>query len=134
MPTLTGQTIAEAQGAVSALLDRTLAGSELDSTEYVALRVANTRKVDDLTRFLAGQRQLRLDEDRAVALVGNLRKRGLLCEDAITPAGMQLFERATERVAATTAELYDAMDEDDLATTQRVLTAVITRAKTLAGS
>jgi hypothetical protein len=134
VPTLTGQTIAEAQGAVSALLDRTLAGSELDSTEYVALRVANTRKVDDLARFLTGQRQLRLDEDRAVALVGNLRKRGLLCEDAITPAGMQLFERATERVAATTAELYDAMDEDDLATTQRVLTAVITRAKTLAGS
>jgi hypothetical protein len=134
VPTLTGQTIAEAQGAVSALLDRVLAGSGLDSNEYVALRVADTRRVDDLAGFLAGQRQLRLDRDAATALVENLRRRGLLCEDSITPAGTQVFRRAVELVGKATAELYGAMDEDDLATTQRVLTEVITRAKTLAGS
>jgi hypothetical protein len=56
VPTLTGQTIAEAQGAVRALLDRTLAGSGLTSNEYVALRVATARRVDDLAGFLAGHR------------------------------------------------------------------------------
>ncbi|MFI5895322.1 MarR family winged helix-turn-helix transcriptional regulator [Actinoplanes sp. NPDC051513] len=132
---MTGQTIAEAQGAVRALLDRTLAGSGLTSNEYVALRVADARRVDDLAGFLAGQRQLNLDQVAAGALVTGLQRRGLLCEGAITPAGMELFERVNARVAATTAQLYEALNEDDLATTQRVLTEVINRAQTIsAGS
>ena len=128
MPTLTGQTIAEAQGAVRALLDRTLAGSELTSNEFVALRVATVRRVDDLAGFLAGQPQLDLDAAGAAALVRGLRTRGLLVEDAITPAGAELFQRITGRVAATTTQLYAGMDENDLATAHRVLTAVIARA------
>ncbi|HEX5204348.1 MarR family winged helix-turn-helix transcriptional regulator [Paractinoplanes rhizophilus] len=131
MPTLTGQTIAEAQGAVRALLDRTLAGSGLTSNEYVALRVADARRVDDLAGFLAGQRQLGLGPAGAAELVDGLRKRGLLCEDAITPAGTELFAQVDARVNATTARLYDAMDADDLATAQRVLTDVIARAAEL---
>ncbi|WP_433371278.1 MarR family winged helix-turn-helix transcriptional regulator [Actinoplanes sp. CA-142083] len=126
---MTGQTIAEAQGAVRALLDRTLAGSGLTSNEYVALRVADARRVGDLAGFLAGQRQLGLDPAGATELVEGLHKRGLLCEGSITPAGMALFAEVNARVNATTARLYDAMDEDDLATTQRVLTDVIARAE-----
>ena len=136
VPTLTGQTIAEAQGAVRALLDRTLAGSGLTSNEYVALRVADARPMDDLAGFLAGQPQLGLDPAGATTLVAGLQKRGLLCEGSITPAGMQLFTQVSAQVAETTAKLYDAMDEGDLATTQRVLTDVIARAGelTAAGS
>jgi hypothetical protein len=132
---LTGQTIAEAQGAVRALLDSTLAGSGLTSNEYVALRVADARRVDDLAGFLAGQRQLGLDPAGATELVAGLQKRGLLCEGSITPTGMELFKTVTAQVSVTTARLYDAMDEDDLATAQRVLTEVIARAEALsAGS
>jgi hypothetical protein len=134
MPTLTGQTIAEAQGAVRALLDRTLSGSELTSNEFVALRVATARRVDDLAEFLAGQPQLDLDRAAAAALVRGLRTRGLLVEDAITPAGAELFGRITERVAETTRALYAGMAEDDLATAQRVLTAVIERAGELSSA
>jgi hypothetical protein len=128
MPALTGQTIAEAQGAVRALLDQTLAGSGLSSNEYVALRVAGARRVADLAEFLAGQPQLSLDRGQAAALVQGLRRRGLLVADAITPAGAELFERVTRQVAATTEQLYAGMDEDELATASRVLTAVIERA------
>ena len=129
MATLTGQTIAEAQGAVRGLLDRTLAGSGMTSNEYVALRVAIARRAgDDLPRFLAGQPQLGLDAAGAADLVEGLRKRGLLVENAITPAGAELYERVAGRVADATTRLYDGMDADDLATTQRVLTEVIARA------
>ena len=134
MTTLTGQTIAEAQGAVRALLDRTLAGSGLTSNEYVALRVATARRVDDLAGFLAGQPQLGLDQGQAVALVRGLQMRGLLVEGAITPAGAELFERITGDVAATTERLYAGMDEDELATAHRVLTAVIARAGELSSA
>ncbi|MFF5295557.1 hypothetical protein [Paractinoplanes globisporus] len=128
MPTLTGQTIAEAQGAVRALLDRTLAGSGLDSNEYVALRVAIARRADDLAGFLASQPQLNLDADAAAALVRGLQMRGLLVEGAITPAGTELYQRVAEQVAETTTRLYAGMDENDLAAAHRVLTEVITRA------
>ena len=134
MPTLTGQTIAEAQGAVRALLDRTLAGSGLTSNEYVALRVATVRPVDDLAGFLAGQPQLGLDRAEAAALVRGLRTRGLLVEDAITPAGAELFQRINGQVAETTTRLYAGMDEDDLVTAHRVLTAVIARAGELSSA
>jgi len=128
VPTLTGQTIAEAQGAVRALLDRTLAGSGLTSNEYVALRVADARRVDDLAGFLAGQPQLGLDAAAASDLVAGLQRRGLLCEGSITPTGMDLFAKVGAQVAQTTAQLYAEMDEGDLATTQRVLSDVIARA------
>jgi hypothetical protein len=128
MPALTGQTIAEAQGAVRALLDQTLAGSGLTSNEYVALRVAAARRTEDLAGFLAGQPQLGLDPAAAGALVHGLQMRGLLVESAISPAGAELFQRITGRVAATTTALYAGMDENDLTTAHRVLTAVIERA------
>jgi len=134
MPALTGQTIAEAQGAVRALLDQTLAGSGLTSNEYVALRVATARRVDDLAEFLAGQPQLGLDQSQATTLVQGLQMRGLLVEGAITPAGAELFERITGQVAATTTRLYAGMDENDLATAHRVLTAVIARAGELSSA
>ncbi|WP_433298626.1 hypothetical protein ACQP2F_43965 [Actinoplanes sp. CA-030573] len=129
MAALTGQTIAEAQGAVRALLDRTLVDSGLDSNEFVALRVADTgRAGDDLAGFLAGQRQLGLDPAGAAALVDGLQMRGLLCDAAITPRGVEVLGGAQRRVAAVTAELYGPMDEEELAVAQRVLTEVIARA------
>ena len=131
MPALTGQTIAEAQGAVRALLDQALVDSGLDSNEFVALRVAAARRTDDLAGFLAGQRQLGLGPERATELVAGLEQRGLLAAGAITADGAALHERAQARVAETTARLYGSMDENDLATTQRVLTEVITRAAEL---
>jgi DNA-binding MarR family transcriptional regulator len=134
MPTLTGQTIAEAQGAVRALLDHVLAGSGLTSNEYVTLRVTIARRTDDLAGFLAGQQQLGLDPAGAAALVDGLEQRGLLSAGAITAEGVAAYERVQQRVAETTARLYDAMNEDDLATTQRVLTDVIARAGELSSA
>ena len=134
MPALTGQTIAEAQGAVRALLDQTLAGSGLTSNEYVALRVATARRTDDLAGLLADQPQLGLDPATATALVQGLQMRGLLVDSAISPAGAELFERITGQVAATTTRLYAGMDENDLATAHRVLTAVIERAGELSSA
>ncbi len=134
MPALTGQTIAEAQGAVRALLDQVLVDSGLSSNEYVTLRVLTTRgPVDALTDFLASQPQLGLTGETAAELVQGLRDRGLVT-DAITADGAKAFEIAREKVTATTGKLYAEMDEDDLTTTQLVLTAVIARAAELTGA
>ena len=62
-----------------------------------------------------------------------LRDRGLVT-DAITADGAKAFELAREKVTATTDKLYAEMDEDDLTTTQLVLTAVIARAAELTGA
>jgi DNA-binding MarR family transcriptional regulator len=133
MPALTGQTIAEAQGAVRALLDHVLADSGLSSNEYVTLRVLTMRgPVDGLAGFLASQPQLGLDGEAAAGLVQGLRERGLVT-DSITADGRKAFESAQEKVAATTARLYADIDEDDLTTTQLVLTTVIARAAELSG-
>jgi DNA-binding MarR family transcriptional regulator len=144
MTTLTGQDIAEAQGAVRALLERRLAtsGSGISGDEYVALLVLAARgpiASAELHGFLAGQRQLGLDATGVAALLDGLERRGLMTgadRDGTEPA------RLTERGVAVQADLvasarevsarlYGSMDPDDLAVAHRVLVDVTARATEL---
>ena len=116
-PTLTGQDIAEAQGAVRALLDRVLADTGTTSNEYVALRVLAVRgpaaSPAAFHEFLAGQRQLELDLPAVADLLGRLEARGLISGSSadgagptqLTAEGAALHARLADAVAAVTRQL-----------------------------
>jgi DNA-binding MarR family transcriptional regulator len=139
-PTLTGQDIAEAQGAVRALLDRVLAATGTTSNEYIALRVLAVRgpaaSPAAFHEFLAGQRQLELDLPAVADLLGRLEARGLISGSAadgsgptqLTTEGAALHSRLADTVAVVTRRLYADFAPDDLATAHRVLAGVVERA------
>lgn len=139
-PVLTGQDIAEAQGAVTRLLDRSLAGTGATRHDYVILRVLTARgpfqSPKELHEFLAGQQQLGLTPEGAADVLAGLERRGLAAgtdrDDPgpaeATPEGAALLARLTQLVAPATRQLFGGFDPDDLATAHRVLTQVIERA------
>src|SRR6188474_2444645 len=105
-PTLTGQDIAEAQGALAALLDEILRPSGTTPVEYIALRVLALRGPVETTgalrEFLLSQRQLGLDADGADALLTRLQSRGFI-EPGPGPV------RLTETGSRHHAELTDSI-------------------------
>lgn len=142
-PVLTGQDIAEAEGAVSRLLERVLAKEGTTRQEYIALRVLALRgpwaSPRELHAFLLGQRQLGLTGAAATELLAGLEDQGLASGTAAdgrgpaaaTPDGTALHARLNEAVLPTTRELYAGLDPDDLAIARRVLTQVTKRADQL---
>ena len=138
--TLTGQDIAEAQGAVRALLDTALEPSGYTGIDFVALRVLSVRgpfaPPATLHDFLVGQRQLGLTASAAAELLARLEAAGLATgtslEDPgpaqVTADGAVTHARLSQLVAPVTQRLYADFDPADLATARRVLMQVIERA------
>lgn len=140
---LTGQDIAEAQGAVTRLLDRALGPTGVSRHEYVALRVLvvrGPRAPRELHAFLADQPQLGLSADAVAELLAGLEQSGNAAgtgKDSpgpvrATPEGTALLARLNETVAPATRALYTGLDPADLAVAHRVLVAVTQRAGELA--
>jgi DNA-binding MarR family transcriptional regulator len=139
-PALTGQDIAEAEGAVTRLLEQALAREGTTRDVYIALRVLALRgpwaSPRELHKFLAGQRQLGLTEAMVSELLARLEDQGLAtgtaADDpgpaAATPTGTALHARLTAAVAPATRELFAGFDPADLATAHRVLTQLTERA------
>ncbi|MEV0716639.1 MarR family transcriptional regulator [Asanoa sp. NPDC050611] len=135
-PTLTGQDVAEAQGALGALLDHVLANADVSGTEYVTFRVITARGPwathRDLSSYLAGQPQLRLDPQAAAALCAGLVQKGLVSAGepvALTDGGARLFADLSETVRRTTTDIYAGLDPADLATAHNVLATLTDRAR-----
>src|SRR6266568_5766127 len=86
-PVLTGQDIAEAQGAVTRLLERSLAATNTSRVEYVTLRVLVVRgpftSPDELHDYLAGQPQLGLTPEATAELLAGLEEQGLAAGTAL---------------------------------------------------
>jgi DNA-binding MarR family transcriptional regulator len=145
-PVLTGQDIAEAQGAVQGVLEHALNGTGTASREYVVLRVLAARgpfqSPASLHHFLAGQRQLALSPAAVAELLTGLQTRGLATGTAktdpgpaqLTPEGAELFRSLTETVAPSTREVFASIGHEDLATTHRVLQQIIEQAHRIQGS
>jgi DNA-binding MarR family transcriptional regulator len=143
--TLTGQDVGEAEGALTALLDQVLAGTNtgITRTQYIALRVLARRgpfpSPATLHDFLAAQPQLGLDPGQVAELFGSLEASGLVTgsdRDGPGPAqltadGDALNAKLAQAVAATTQRLYAGLDPGDLATTHRVLAELTERANRL---
>jgi DNA-binding MarR family transcriptional regulator len=142
--TLTGQDVGEAEGALSALLDRVLDDTDagITRTQYIALRVVARGPAlapAALGDFLAGQPQLGLDRRQAAELLAGLDARGLATGGSpdgpgpvqLTAEGAALHDQLAEAVAALSERLYDGIDPADLATAHRVLVEVTERANRL---
>jgi hypothetical protein len=139
-PLLTGQDIAEAEGAVTRLLEQALAGEGATRQDYIALRVLTLRgpwtSPRELHAFLAGQRQLGLTTAAAAELLARLESQGLASGTAAdgpgpaeaTSEGAALQASLAAAVAPATRELFAGLDPDDLAAARRVLTQVTERA------
>ncbi|NUT06920.1 MAG: hypothetical protein HOV76_25925 [Hamadaea sp.] len=141
-PTLTGQDIAEAQGALRALLETMLAGTDATANEYIALRVLAVRGPNKdpavLHDFLAAQRQLDLTPAEAAELLAGLEEAGLAEGTAraagparITATGTAVLARLTELTSPATRQVFGDLDPADLATAHRVLAEVAQRADQL---
>jgi DNA-binding MarR family transcriptional regulator len=143
--TLTGQDVGEAEGALTALLDQVLAGTNTGITrpQYIALRVLALRgpapSPAALHDYLAGQPQVGLDLAQVAELFRSLEARGLVTGSApdgpgptqLTPDGVALNGKLADAVAALTERLYADLNPDDLATAHRVLVEVTQRATRL---
>jgi DNA-binding MarR family transcriptional regulator len=143
--TLTGQDVGEAEGALTALLDQVLAGTNTGITrpQYIALRVLALRgpapSPAALHDYLAGQPQVGLDLAQVAELFRSLEARGLVTGSApdgpgptqLTPDGVALNGKLADASAALTERLYADLNPDDLATAHRVLVEVTQRATRL---
>jgi DNA-binding MarR family transcriptional regulator len=143
--TLTGQDVGEAEGALTALLNRVLTGtnSGITRTQYLALRVLALRgpfpSPAALHDYLASQPQVGLDRTQVAELSRGLEAQGLVTGSApdgpgpiqLTTEGAALNARLADAVAALTERLYADLDPDDLATAHRVLVEITQRANRL---
>jgi DNA-binding MarR family transcriptional regulator len=142
-PVLTGQDIAEAEGAVQGVLEHALAGTGTTSREYVVLRVLAVRgpfhPPASLHDFLASQRQLALSPAAVAELLAGLQARGLATGTArddpgpaqLTEQGAELFRSLAEAVAPATRQVFTDIAQEDLATAHRVLRQIIEQAQGL---
>lgn len=144
-PALTGQDIAEAQGAVTRLLEHSLAKTGTSPQEYVVLRVLAVRgpyaSPEELHAYLAGQPQIGLTHAAAVELLGRLESQGLASGTTVgsrgpaeaTPAGKARLAELAAAVAPGTQALYAGLDASDLLIAHDVLAQITTRAAELVG-
>lgn len=144
-PTLTGQDIGEAEGALTGLLNQALAatGTGITRTEYIVLRVVALRGPATppaaLHQFLAGQPQLGLDLAQVGQLFHGLEARGLVTGSAsegsgpiqLTPEGVALNAKLADALVPLTKRVFADFDPDDLATAHRVLVELTERANRL---
>ena len=141
-PILTGQDIAEAEGAVTRLLERALEPTGVSRHEYVALRVLMARGPQvprELHAYLADQSQLGLSAAAVAELLAGLEENGHAAgteQDApgpaqATPEGAALLARLNEAAAPAIRALYAGFDPEDLAVAHRVLVGVTERADEL---
>ncbi|MFB8008486.1 hypothetical protein [Nocardia sp. NPDC056000] len=144
-PTLTGQDIAEAEGAVTALLEATLVaqGFSTSANEYAVLRALAVRgpvaEPGEFHRYLAGQRQLGIDAAGAAELLAGMEKKGFVSGSAIdgpgpvelAAAGSAELKTLMQTIAPLTRPIFGGSDPEELAIAHRVLASVIERAKKL---
>jgi DNA-binding MarR family transcriptional regulator len=145
-PTLTGQDVGEAEGALSGLLDSVLARSSsgLSRPEYITMRVLALRGATDspaaFRDYVASQPQLGLDQAGAAKLLSGLESRGLISSSPqshgpvqLTAAGADLHASVAGAVLPVTRRLYADLDQEDLATAHRVLVELTQRATHMRG-
>jgi DNA-binding MarR family transcriptional regulator len=136
---LTGRDIGEAEGAMTALLERALAPRGRGRAEYLTLRVLATppqrRDLAELIEFLARQPQVGMDRAGAATTVDRLRAEGLV---AVTPDGVTLstdgravLHDLADAVAPVTRQVFAGFDSNDLAVAHRVLVELTGRARSM---
>lgn len=142
-PALSGQDIAEAQGAVTRLLEHALAETGTSRYEYVVLRVLAFRgpytSPEGLHAYLAAQPQVGLTDAAAIELLARLEGKGLASGTTpgsrgpaqATPEGKARLAELAAAVAPGTKALFAGLDPSDLLIAHNVLAQLTTRAAEL---
>lgn len=142
-PTLTSQDIGEAEGALTALLEQTLAPTGKTRHEYLVLRVLNAigpfARSSDLQDYLVSQPQVGLNRQEAAELLTRLEQEGLVSgtsSGASGPAqlsvtGREVYDQLAQAIVPVTRQVFAGLDPDDLANAHRVLRELIDRAAQL---
>lgn len=129
-PPLIGQT----EKALGALLRAVLAPYDLTESQWVALRLTaqfDGESASDSGSALADFIAARGQFPGAGALVAELSDRGLIAGCKLSPAGAAAAATIGRRIAETTAPLWTGFEDEDLATTERVLNTVLERTRAL---
>ncbi len=139
-PVLTGQDIAEVEGAVHGLLESVLAGAEVTADEYVVLRVLTLRPPmtpAETYDFFDSQRQLRRTREEHVARLRALARRGLIegldGDGPVRPTerGAALYAALFEEVQDLARRLFADIDPAELGQAKATLARVVERAQAL---
>jgi DNA-binding MarR family transcriptional regulator len=134
---LTGQDIGEAEGAMTALLERAIAPSGRSRAEYITLRLLAAQRAQrsaaELIDFLATQRQLGMDRAEVATMLDRLHADGLITAGQVelSAAGQDLLAELAAAVTPVTRQLFTGLDTDDLVVAHRVLAQLIERARTI---
>jgi hypothetical protein len=140
---LTGQDIAEAQGAVTRVLELALGPTGISRLEYVLMRVLVMRgpyaSAQELREYLTSQPQLGASGQAISALLADLQEKGLVSGTGAgdlgpaeaTPAGAAKLAQINEGVNQMTRQLFAGLDASELATAHRVLRQLIGQAEDL---
>jgi hypothetical protein len=124
------QLIGETEKSLNAILLRVLRDVSLSERQWVTLRIAAQHDGGRPLTAAVADRALFPDAD---ALVADLRARGLLDGDDVTPAGADLLARLGSRIAELTAPVWRDLPAADIAATERVLNLVVDRARSVLG-
>jgi len=132
---LTGQDIAEAQGALARLLGDFLAPHGISTTEFITMRVIVVRgkemTPDQMKALLTSQRQLGLDPAAVDRLFHNLQAKGWMEDGTLTDTGQSTFERLDALVNTLTPKVFAGFDAHDLDIAHDVMRKVIVNAGAL---
>lgn len=143
-PTFSAQLLGQTEKAANAILDRLLAQPGLTEPQWVTLTLTvmsgGALDHDQLVDRVAGA--LKVSDAEAQARIAELAGARLLfvpdderAPVKVTDAGQQLHTRIRAAVSQVTQRLWGDLPVEDLATTGRVLTTVLTRANAeLAGA
>lgn len=133
---LTGQDIAEAQGALASLLGDFLAPHGISTNEFITMRVivfrGDAMTPGQMRDFLASQRQLGLTRTDVIALFHVLEAKGWVSgEGKLTEAGREAFKRLDALVNTLTPKVFAGFDPSVLEIAHSVMRQVIVNAGAL---
>jgi DNA-binding MarR family transcriptional regulator len=143
-PSLNPQIIGQAENALRALLERTLAGTGLAYRHWVALSViaGSEAPADENELAVRVKGVLKVDEASARGMIADLRAREVVeptpddrSHIRLTDAGRVLHRDIRAAIGPIVNGLFDEIQNDDLRTAGKVLKLITERAdKVLAGS
>jgi len=141
-PTLTPRLIGETEKSLNAILDRLLAGTNLDEHQWVTLTLTMSLTGDgpidreDLVGRVA--HALKVDDARARARIDELKAAGLLdvaegegAQVSATESGQRLHARVRTGTAEIVDRLWGDLPAEDLTVAARILSVVRDRANEL---
>jgi len=128
------QLIGETEKTLGALLRQFLEGTGLTESQWVTLRLAERLDGTVDGNGLAAAVADRAHFSNAVALVGELTRRGHLDDGRLTSAGREMTAAIQKAIATATAPIWENLPGDDVAAATRVLNEVVRRARVVLAS